>query len=279
MQTTINRLMSSSGIRLGMVSAPIELNGMGGFGAGAPVPGADPMTPGGAPFEPNSQQGKLIGFDDEPENPDLKDIFEGFGDPDDDSGDPDDTVLGDADLQDIPDDKVQGLQADITNTIKAMQFGQIPEDFDVTDRASLQRLMDQGVRTAVQQSLNVVFKPVQLAMAHMASQMNQQIDNKITNSRETLRAQDVIEQMVPEINNPQYSSMVRSLDSTLKSKGKKPAERAKTIRKMLNQMGIQDTSAPSGSNRKSSGQNDGTGIQRREGKAALDSIFGAFNTK
>jgi hypothetical protein len=283
MRTMVNRLMAGSALRSMAAFAPAELQGFGNLNSNAGADGgAGGVTPpGGVPFAEGSQQGKLIGFEDEEQETDLTEIFGAFkgADDEDDDGEADDTSLGDPDMQEVPEEKVQALQTDITNAIKNMSFGTIPEDFDVNDRAQLQGLFDRGVRTAVQQSLNVVFKPVQLAMAHMAGQMNQQIEAKIANSRESGRAQEVLESIVPEVNNPLHRPMVTSMDATLKAKGKKPQERAKTIRKMLNQMGI--VNEGSGSTRRSSGSgnNDSGTSQRREGKAALDSIFGmSFGT-
>lgn len=280
MQTMINRLMAGTALRP-MTYAPVEIQGMGNLNGGAGPEGVTP--PGGVQFTEGSQQGKLIGFEDEEQETDLTEIFGAFkgADDEDDDGEPDDTSLGDPDMQEVPEEKVQALQADITNTIKNMSFGTIPEDFDVNDRAQLQGLFDRGVRTAVQQSLNVVFKPVQLAMAHMAGQMNQQIEAKIANSRESNRAQEVLESIVPEVNNPLYRPLITGMEATLKAKGKKPQERAKTIRKMLNQMGVTEGAGSGGSTRRASGSGNGDGgtSQRREGKAALDSIFGmSFGT-
>lgn len=277
MRTMVNRLMAGTALRM-MAHAPVEIQGMGGFGAGA---GGEDGTnpPGGTQFTEGSQQGKLIGFDDEEPDANLTDIFSAFKgeDDDDDDGEPDDTGLGEPDMQEVPEEDVKNLQTDITNAIKGMSFGQIPADFDINEPGALQRLMDQGVRTAVQQSLNVVFKPVQLAMKHMAGQMKQQIESTVTNSRETNRAQEVLADIVPEINNPVHRPMIQTMDQSLKAKGKKPAERAKTIRKMLNQMGI--TEGAGGNNRRASNPSGGSGetSQKREGKAALDSIFGAMS--
>jgi hypothetical protein len=253
-----------------MVFGPPEMP-MSGFGNAGGDGGE-----GGDDGTGESQQGPLIGQggEDEDDTDGLKDVFEAFkveGDDDDGDGDDDSNASGDS--FDVPPERIQAMQTEIGNLIKGMRLPDdaIPEDFDVNNRVALQGLMNRTVQAAVSQSLNVVFKPVQLAMSQMAAGMQSQIEAKINGSRREMQDSTVLETTVPEINNPKYAPLVKSLDATLKTKGKKVGERAKTIRKMLNQMGINDPGT--GSTRRSSGSDNG-GATKKVGKSALDSFFG-----
>lgn len=228
---------------------------------------------------PNGQS-QLIGLNnddgDEDADPDMDELLAAFGDPNatDDDDDPEPETPPDPNAPTELQTQSQSLEAEIRTAISKMRIPDdaFPEDFDPTDRNQLSQVLNKTVQAAVGQSLGVVFKPVQLAIQHMATEMNASINTRIKEAREGITAQTLLEQSVPEINNPKYKHMVTSLDETLKSKGKKPAERAKTIRKLLNSMGIKNEG---GSNRRSTGgSNNDAGGSLKQGKAALDSIFG-----
>lgn len=276
MRNLISQLMRTTPV---FVMAPPDMPGMGSFGGGTDQSGGGTQEGGG--FESgSSQQGPLIGFDDEQDDDGLGDVLSAFvNEDDDDTGEVDDTGTNESGaFDDIAPERLQSMQTEVRNAIQNMRLPEaaIPADFDPNDRAQVQTLMNQTIQAAVAQSLNVVFKPVQLAMEHMRDRMNSQIETQIRESRDSSSAQNILESQVPEVNNPKYRGLVTSLDSTLKAKGKKPAERAKAIRKMLNQMGVTEGAGSGGNNRRASNPDGGGNQSIRTGKAALDSFFGSF---
>jgi hypothetical protein len=259
--------------------APPEIQGMAAFGGGGDGGNEQQQgggTQGGA-GDDNSHV-PIFGQEDGDESGALDDILKAFGGSDDADGEFDDTTQDeDEGLSDVPQEQVEALNTQIVNAIKQMKIPDdaIPADFDFSDRTQVTALMNRTVQAAVAQSLNVVFKPVQLALSHMAKQIDTRVDSKIQGSREQFQAQSILEDLVPEINDPKHAPLVKNLDATLKANGKKPKERATTIRKMLNQMGIKSNAQP-GSNRRASNPNSGNQASVRTGTAALDSFFGAM---
>ena len=266
--------------RYRMLRAPVDMGGMASFG------GASESQPGGGgggsgaqvddafAGEGGRQQGGLIGQEDDGEDTELKDMLSAFADPD--SGDDDDddgaqTPGAGA----VSQEEIGGMQQLVTQTIAQMRMPDnlIPENFDANDPQQLNQLLTRTMQHTVSQSLNVVFKPVQLAMKQMAATLQGEIDTKIKSSTSGMKDSAVLESIVPEINDPQHSGLVKTLDESLKAKGKKVQERAKTIRKMLNQMGIQSNGA---GNRRTSNPNGNSGGGVKTGHAALDEFFGAF---
>ena len=199
------------------------------------------------------------------------------GNPIEDDGELDDTIESDGELATIPQEQIQQLQTDIRNAISNMRIPEnaIPADFDANDRGQLGALLNTTVQSAVSQVMGIVFKPMQIALAHQTTQMQQLMDNKLKASTTQNSARSVIESMVPEINDPKHRDLVTMLDDGLKAKGKKPKERALAIRKTLNKMGFK---APTGSNRRMSGpgtsSNGSLDQQTKFGTDALDSLFG-----
>jgi len=246
---------------------PDELTGIGSFGGG------NDDNSGGNGFENPGQQSSLIGVGgaEEEENP-LNEILTAFADED--PGDDDDPANPPAPPA-IPQEQVTAMQTAVQNAIGQMRItdDMIPQDFDPNDRGQLTQVMNRIMQHTIAQSMNVVFQPVQLAMKQMAMTLQNQIDTKITESQTGMRDSTVLESIVPEINDPQYAGLVKNMDATLKAKGKKAKDRATTIRKMLNQMGVQS----SGNNRRTANPGGGeSNATIKTGHAALDSFFGSF---
>lgn len=266
-------------LHAGILRAPVEMSGMGSFGGG--TGGGDDSDAGDDDsFSGGGQQSGLIDLsnqDDEDADP-LDDVFQAFGDGSD--NEIDDTTQQGFSFADVPPEQITAMQTEIQSIIGKMTLSAdaIPENFDPSDRQQFASVMNRTIQAAVAQSLNVVFKPVQLAMNTMASQTQQMVDQKIAGAQTGMAARSVIESKVPEINNPKYSAMVKTMDKNLQTAGKKPGERATILRKMLNQMGINDSSTSNGNGqqRRMSGGGNGQDVTRRQGKAALDSLFGAF---
>jgi ElaB/YqjD/DUF883 family membrane-anchored ribosome-binding protein len=260
------------------MAPPDELNGFGSFGGGGDSgQGGNDNGGGNGGLEQPGQQGNLIGNDDGngSQTSDLDDVFAQFADEDADDDDDDEGQT--PPNNDVPQQEITSMQQSVQNAIRNMRVtdDMIPADFDANDRGQMVGLMNRVMQQTISQSLNVVFQPVQLAMKHMASTLQSQMESKINESRTGMQDQSVLESMVPEINDPKYSGLVKQLDSTLKTKGKKAKDRATAIRKMLNQMGIQ-SSGGNGSNRRASNPGGGSNPTIKHGHAALDSFFGAF---
>lgn len=255
---------------------------------GGPTPGGIPDGGGGDDL---GGGGDDLGDPDESELPpiytgeegevdeNLTEIFGAFK-PEGDS-EVDDTVDMNAAISEIPPEQVKAVDTEVKAAIQKMQFPEsmIPADFNPNDRAQFKAVMDNGVRAAVAQALGVVFKPVQLALGHMVKQTGAQMDSKIKAATTGLKANNVLADVVPEINMPQYSGMVQSMNQALQKQGKKPAERAQILRRTLNQMGIKGNVPAPGNRRVASGTNPNNGVTqtKRQGTAALDSFFGKFS--
>lgn len=210
----------------------------------------------------------------------LEDVFDAFNDGDDDDLDPDDTTLDDLNLGGVPKEKVTAMEQLVQAAIGRMQMpaDAIPEDFDPSNRQHVQALQTKTIQAAVQATMGVVFEPVKLALEHAIGSLQKQTDAKLRNMQRISAAGDVIASKVPEINHPQYRGMVRAMDEQLKSKGKKPEERAVTLRKMLNNMGI--NIGKSNSQRRASSPSGGGSGGVKTGTSALDKFFGgAFPTQ
>lgn len=261
-------------------------NGLGG-GGGMQMPSfGDSGGDAGFVDDQGGQQGDLIlpggGGEGGEDEDDMSEFLKMFADPENQDDDDDDDQGNGGDIEQ---QEVVGLENEIKGLIANMRFpdNAFPENFDPNDRAQLQQVMSRGIQAAVGQSLNVVFKPVQLAMKQMVTQMNATIDQRVAAARDGMDSRTILESIVPEVTNDKYSAMITSMDATLAGKGKKPKERATAIRKMLNQMGIVNKGGDSGggsANRRMSGGGGGGGGTQptmRKGHAALDSFFGKFD--
>lgn len=274
MKNRINSLFNSTAPMF--MSPPDELNGIGSFG------GSD-ESGGGADQNQNGNgsggQSPLIGVDDEDGESALdEDVFKMFNPEDgaDDDEDDDASQLS----GDVPAEQITAMQTEIQTSIKNMRLPDniIPQDFDPSDRNQLQTLLTNVQQATIAQSLNVVFKPVQLALKHMKQQMDATIDSKVNSTKKGIQEQSIMEQIVPEVTNPKYAGMIKGMDAQLKANGKSVKERATTLRKMLNQMGINEGGG-TGNNRRASNPNQGAGNQgMKTGKSALDSFFGPMPT-
>lgn len=215
------------------------------------------------PFESN-------GDDDEPLDDDMKDILKSFGVGDDDDDD-DGSQQSLGSFKDASPEEIAALEKDIERTIGSMRIPDnlIPEDFDPTtlDRAGFMNILNGAHKAALAHSLQVVFKPVQLAMQTMANQIDTRVDSKISASQKGQHARSILEEIVPEIKDKRYSGLVTSMDAALSTKGKNPRQRAQTIRKILNQMGIKG-------NAKATGKSDPMAPTVKRGSAMLDGLFG-----
>jgi len=177
--------------------------------------------------------------------------------------------------QAIPQNEVDAMNTEVKNAIKAMKFpsSAIPADFDPNNREQLQGLLDNVMRAAATQVMGVVFKPVSMSLGHTIRQLENQIDNKLQIAQNTTGARNIILDTVPEYNMPEYSGLVRSMDEQLKRLGKKPSERAATLRKTLNTMGINTRKNGKKPGQPGESQDGLPQGNMRTGKAALDQFF------
>lgn len=224
------------------------------------------------------QQGPLFGQEDEDSiDADLQDMFKAFApdNPDDAQADP-----GFQLMEDVSPETITEMQERVSSQINAMQLPDnfLPPDFDPSNPQQLNQAFRSVMQHTLRNALGVVFQPTQLAMQSMNANFQNMLNQKLVESRTGMQESQIIETEVPEINDPTYGPMLKMMDSTLKQKGKKPQERAKTLRKMLGQMGVQAQPAGSNSRRTANpgaAPNSG-GVT--SGKAALDKFFGGFGT-
>lgn len=225
----------------------------------------------------DSQLGPIFGSEEETDSlAGMKDVFDAFkSDDDPNPGEIDDTGDDEGDgIEGIPTETVTAMDTEIKAIIGRMKLPDtaIPADFDPNNQQQLKQLLDNTVKSAVAQTMQVVFKPVQLALNHMQVQLGNATDRKIAKASDGMKATSIVESKVPEINHPEHGAMVRDMDKSLRLKGKKPAERADILRKILNQMGIKsNVNNRSASTPGSSGNGN---RQVKTGKTVLDNFFG-----
>lgn len=283
----MNRHMRRKMSRLQMLRAPGELDGIGDFGDPNGYGQQDGNFGGGGgggqqrqQNDTNGtqhQQGPLFGQEeDDGVDQDLQDMFAQFapaqGEQQEDNG----FQL----MEDVTQERITEMQNSVANQINNMQLPQdfLPADFDPSNPQQLNQAFRSVMQHTLRNALNVVFQPTQLAMQSMNANFQNMLNQKITESRTGMQDQQVIETEVPEINDPTYGPMLKLMDSTLKSKGKKPQERAKTLRKMLNQMGVQQQPIGSNSRRTANPGAAPASSGVTHGKNALDKFFGGFGT-
>lgn len=253
-----------------------DSSGGGGGGAGAGAGAGAGMDGGAGGFEMPGQQTPLIGVDDGQGESDatLDEIINAFAADEDE----DDPGANPWQAPQIPQEQVDQMRQMVQNQIGQMRVtdDMIPQDFDPNDRQQMQQVMNRVMQQTIANSMNVVFQPVQLAMKQMAMTLQNQIETRVNQTQTGMKDSAVFESIVPEINDPKLAGIVKQLDSTIKANGTatKVRERAQLVRKMLNQMGIKSNG--SGDRRTSNPNGGGGNVTKREGHAALDSFFGAW---
>lgn len=205
------------------------------------------------------------GDDDEDEDEDPFALLDQIEDDDDDDDDSDNaTDMG----------KVQkDLQTDMMNAIKGMSIPEevIPDDFDPSDSKQLRGVLNDVQQRTALNTLSLVFKPVQVALTQMQTNMGKEIGRRIREATDSLGGQSVLAQEVPEISDPKLGPMIRTMDAAYKAKGKKPLERAKMIRKVLDTTGLKGKGNKSKNQSRSRRQQSTHGNSGfLEGSAALD---------
>lgn len=221
----------------------------------------------------------IFGSEDDKDPAGLDDVFSMFSGET--TGEVDDTTPVQLEsLTDVAPEEINQLQQRMQQMISGMRIDEatIPEDFDPADRGQLLAVLSQVQQQTIQQALGVVFAPVQLAINTMASRIDGRIKQQITESGVRNTAQQTVRQMVPEWDDERYGGVVQTLDRSLREAGKKPVERARAIRKMLDQMGVRaQNNRPSvGATRQNTQSNGST---HKTGAAALDSFFGGLGPK
>lgn len=269
--------------RFRYLRAPGEINGMPSFesGTGESQPGGGGSGAHGMPFDGGfgGGQGPLIGQDDDQQQESNDDIFAAFAPPTPKDGEQQQQDQQIDPYPELTQEQIQAAQTETMNIIRNMRIPDniIPENFDPNDRQQMQQVMTQAMQATIAQSLSVVFRPVQMAMTQMNGALRREMQTQVAESRTGIKESSIFEQTVPEVNNPKYAPLIQQLEAPLKAAGKPVAERAKTIRKMLNQLGVNDPTTFDGNQRRTANPNGGQApTGRREGTAALDAFFGAF---
>jgi len=209
--------------------------------------------------------------DEDDESPDpIVDIF-GTGDDDDDEDKeeldddgnpiPPKPQLG-ADGKPLPTQE-EKVALTVQNMLKKMTIAEdaIPENFDPSDPKQLRDVLAKTQQTAAIQTMQIIMEPVKVAMQTMASEIRSEIQNAVKGLRSGSKAEEILESLVPEVNDPQLAGMVKNIFKQSQNKYKKPAEAAQATRKALDAMGI---------TRKGQSASDPSGEGLRSGNAALD---------
>lgn len=225
-----------------------------------------------AKFESTSDDDDSDGEDD------LADILKSFAE---DEPDPegDDDSTDDDDDDDDTTAQSEALNKEIGDLIKGYSIPDdaIPDDFDAADPKQLKALLNRTSQSAIAHAMAVTIRPVQAAMTHLERTLTRQMDDRIKSSSTELRDSSIFNDLIPEAEDPKYKGVVSSLHKSLKESKPKMSvrERATTIRKLLNQMGIKGSKRPT-NKRGQQDSDDSTSI--RTGSAALDSFFGKMPT-
>ncbi len=288
----MNRHMRRKMNRLRMVRGPMEIQGMDNFGDPNGFGQGDGNTPGGGgnqQRQPNQQPGNngngngdgfqygntpgpIFGQDDDNGDSEIDDIIKAFQAPD---GN-DDSQPDFQPMEDVAPERITEMQQRVADQINNMQLPEnfLPQDFDPSNPQQLNQAFRSVMQHTLRNALNVVFQPTQLAMQSMSANFMNAMNQKFADTKHGQKELQTIESLVPEYSDPRYASMVKPMDDALKARGKKPEERAQTLRKVLNQMGIKSDGNP-GQQRRTSNPNQPSGGVTT-GKTALDKFFGGF---
>lgn len=279
-------------LRNSVVFAPEGGSGFGSFAGGMAGQQAMSQQPDkNAANTDNSANGGTGASDgaDDDESEDSGDLaqlmamFDDVSDDDDTSNDSDGSKRGTGadgdDDSDSVDDIQQQLSAELQDGIRGIGIREdtFPEDFDPTDQRQLRAALASAAQQTAIQTIRLALRPMQVAMQQMRTQMMGEIQNRIKEYSQTQTAASILEQHVPEIRDPTLAPMVRMLDKQAKARGLGSLERAKNIRKALDQLGItrkvgadQEGRGTAGATGSGMG-NDSNGNGRvRQGRAALD---------
>lgn len=275
-------------LRNSVVFAPENGSGFGSFAGGMAGQQA-PNQPAEKNVANNGAGGDGVADEESEDGEDLAQLMAMFDDVSDDDSRSDDSNgtkrgagSGEGDDDDDSTDQLQQqLSTELQNGIRSIGIREdtFPEDFDPTDQRQLRAALASTAQQTAIQTIQLVLRPMQVAMQQMQTQMMGEIQNRIAEYSQTQTAASILEQHVPEIRDPTLAPMVRMLDKQAKARGLGSLERAKNIRKALDQLGITRKTGADQTGRRAAGatgfgsNNDSTGNSNgsiREGKAALD---------
>lgn len=164
--------------------------------------------------------------------------------------------------QDSPE---QQVSREIQDMLKKMSVSEdmIPDGFDPSDPKQFRDVMAQIQQQAAVQTMQMVFKPMQLAIQNLTQEMKTEIQNAMKQHGTESNAQQILRQFVPEADDPEHSGLVKTLFTQAQKKSKNHGDAAKAVRRALDAMGIKGK-------QKGQSDSDPSSGGYRTGKDALD---------
>lgn len=138
----------------------------------------------------------------------------------------------------------QTMAAQISDAISKMGTPELPANFDPTDPKQLQDYLAKSNQQTALTTIQLAFKPMQMAMEEQMGMMRKQLTEAISGFGNQQSESAILKEVVPEIEDPQYSGLVKTLfDQAKKSKAGvgNPKAAAQMVRKGLDAMGIKVT--------------------------------------
>lgn len=135
----------------------------------------------------------------------------------------------------------QTMAASISEAISKLGTPELPADFDPTNPKHLTDFLAKSNQATALATLQLSFKPMQMAMEEMMNNFTRTIDSRLSGFGNQQSESAILKNAVPEIDDPQYSGLVKTLfDQSKKSKaaGGDANKAAQMVRKGLDAMGI-----------------------------------------
>lgn len=160
----------------------------------------------------------------------------------------------------------QKLAGELQNMLKGFKittedFG---ADFDVNDPAKFAAAMTAVQRKAAVATMQMVLKPVQVALEKQTAVFQKQIEASLSNFSNQSTSKNALKELVPEVDDPELSGLINSLFTQAQKKAKNPVAAAQTVRKAIDAMGLKSKAVAKRTSDPFSGGS------KLEGAAALD---------
>lgn len=159
----------------------------------------------------------------------------------------------------------QKLVGEIQMMLKGIKITQedLGQDFDVNDPAKFATAMSNIQQKAAMATLQITLKPVQAALTQMMGDFRTMLDEKFKDFSQGNNRKAALEALVPEVNDPNFSGLVKTVFDQALKKAKNANEAAQATRKALDAMGIS-------SKKNQNSDPSEAGSSRREGADALN---------
>jgi hypothetical protein len=230
-----------------MANAPRFMSGLGGFFGGGNQDGNQPGGDGRHPLGGDQNDPPMDQYVEEEKEPGVGDILGEMWTPPDEEDEPEPQpeprqILG-PDGKPLPTPQ-QKLAATIQETIAKMGTPELPADFDPTNPKHLTDFIAKSNQATALATLQMSFQPMQMAMEEMMTNFNNKLDEKLSGFGNQQSESTILKEVVPEIEDPQYSGLVQTLFTQAKKSkagNGNPKAAAQMVRKGLDAMGIKAT--------------------------------------